>query len=321
MVSHGDSGKNLLEHNDLQQNRYRNSQSPIRPPSDEQSLSPIRAFTPALWKAGILIASGLFHLAMLAWLGGDWHGPLSLRKPGLFGVSAGLTVWSLAWLLTQLKPRRHDQLLAHGMAWALLIEVGLITCQYWRGVSSHFNRTTPLDASIETAMLVLILIVTLGIFRLTARTYQLRRTDPSMVIAIQAGMWFLSLSCILGILTTLLGGISLARGESYELWGRAGVLKFPHGVALHAIQFLPIIAWLSHRLYPAGSVRLVRAAVASQVAILAYAIRQTFQGRDRFDWDALGGIILGIAVVLGVLPAMAIIKALVHRVKRKSPIV
>ena len=49
------------------------------------------------------------------------------------------------------------------MAGGLLLEVGLITVQQWRGVRSHFNRTTTFDASIEVIMLGLILLVTAGI--------------------------------------------------------------------------------------------------------------------------------------------------------------
>lgn len=66
----------------------------------------IYSFKLSLGIAAMLIASGLFHLAKLQLDAADWSGPLSLRKPGLFGVSGGLTVWSIAWLMTQLQPAR-----------------------------------------------------------------------------------------------------------------------------------------------------------------------------------------------------------------------
>jgi hypothetical protein len=119
--------------------------------------SSILSFRFSLWLAAILIASGFMHLAILAWNGADWDGPLSLRKPALFGISGGLTVWSLAWLMTQLRPQRFDRVLVSLTSMSLFIEVGLITLQYWRGVSSHFNHATVLDASIEALMLALIL--------------------------------------------------------------------------------------------------------------------------------------------------------------------
>ena len=65
--------------------------------------------------------------------------------------------------MTKLYPHRLDRLIACAMAGGLLLEVGLITVQQWRGVRSHFNRTTTFDASIEVIMLGLILLVTAGI--------------------------------------------------------------------------------------------------------------------------------------------------------------
>ena len=67
-----------------------------------------------------LIASGLFHLALLWVTGAVWSGPLSLRKPGLFGVSAGVTAWSIAWVLTQ-GQRAHWVAMARWAASAMLI--------------------------------------------------------------------------------------------------------------------------------------------------------------------------------------------------------
>lgn len=276
---------------------------------DDNSLSneSIFAFRPVLWVSAVLIVSGAFHLAKLAFDGADWAGPLSLRKPALFGISGGLTTWSIAWLMTQLRPRWYDRALANAIAFGLLMEVALITIQYWRGVASHFNHATTIDAAIEMTMLGLILAVTFGIFYVTLRTFNLRAIEPSMAIAVRGGMGLLSLSCGLGIVTTILGELSIASGESYELWGRSGVLKFPHGVALHAIQLLPIVAWFVHILRLSYPVRLIQAILASQLIFLVYAVWQTGQGRDRFDWDAIGGLLLAISVLFGLIPALAII--------------
>ncbi len=257
----------------------------------------------------LLIASGCVHLAILAVHGTSWHGPLSLRKPALFGISGGLTLWSIAWLMTQLLPKNSDRFLLNSLSMALFIEVALITLQTWRGVSSHFNHSTNIDAAIEFTMLGLILFVTGGIFYLTWRTHWLRAIHPAMAIAIRGGMGLLALSCLLGIATTVLGEVSLSAGRSYELWGRAGVLKFPHGVALHAIQLLPILAWLARILCLDRSVRIVQSAFAAQFLFLIYAVWQTVRGRDRFDWDAVGGVMLAIVIFLSVYPVFACIKS------------
>jgi len=236
----------------------------------------------------ILIASGLYHLALLWVTDADWSGPLSLRKPGLFGVSAGLTVWSIAWVLTQFVPHRNDQRFATLMSIGLLLEVGLITLQQWRGVPSHFNRTTPLNATLESFMLGLILIVTAGIAWLCVRSRDLLPMPESRAISIHAGLCLLLVSCGLGILITIAGQINLAAGHSPETWGRAGVLKYPHGAALHAIQALPLLSYLLQRFRVPYSALLLRLAVAAQVLFLVHALWQTLIGRARFDMDLTG---------------------------------
>jgi hypothetical protein len=259
--------------------------------------------------AGVLIVSGIVHLALLGVRGEKWEGPVSLRKPGLFGISTGLTCWSLAWVGTRLYPLAGDAWMGDVIAVALLIEVGLITMQYWRGVGSHFNRSTPFDAGVETAMLVLILAAVLWIFWLCIRSIDLPPMQQAMALAIRGGLWLLFISCILGGVTTVLGHANLAAGRSPVRFGAAGVLKYPHGIVLHAIQVVPLLAWLLDRLAVAHAVWLVGAALASQVVLLIYALWQTFSGRSRFDVDRRGAAILAVAGMLGAIPVGALVLA------------
>lgn len=275
------------------------------------------SFRIAMFVSALLLASGCVHLAMFAILGTTWQGPLSLRKPALFGISGGITMWSLAWLMTQLRPKQLDRLLVNSLAIALLMEVVLITLQYWRGVPSHFNHSTNLDAAIEFSMLGLILFVTGGIFYLTVRTCWLLAIEPAMAIAIRGGMLLLALSCLLGIATSVLGEMNLTAGRSAELLGRAGVLKFPHGVALHAIQMLPFVAWLARLLNLDHSVRIVTSALVAQILFLLYALWQTGHGRDRFDFDSIGGSILAMVALLSLYPAFALALRFVRNLGRK----
>ena len=265
-------------------------------------------FQPSILIGTALIASGLFHLTLLWVTGADWSGPLSLRKPGLFGVSAGVTVWSIAWVLTQFEPRRYDQRVASFLSGGLLLEVGLITLQQWRGVPSHFNRATALDETIESVMLGLILLVTAGIAWLCWRSHRLLPMVESRVIAIRAGLWLLLVSCGLGLLVTLVGEVNLANGRVPEVWGQAGVLKYPHGAALHAIQTLPLLSILLQKCRVAHSVGLIRSAVAAQVLFLAHALWQTFHGRARTELDMTSFAALAMAGLLLLLPIVAVVR-------------
>lgn len=280
----------------------------------------LRSYRLPLLISALLLVSGCVHLAILAVQGAAWNGPLSLRKPALFGISGGLTTGSIAWLMTQLKPKKGDRFFVNTFAIALLIEVALITMQYWRGVGSHFNNSSGFDSAIEISMLLLILYATGVIVYLSYRTFRLREIDRSMAIAIQGGMWLLALSCLLGIGTSVLGHASLSAGRSYETWGKAGVLKFPHGVALHAIQMLPMVAWLAYRVAKKNSVRIVQSTLAAQISFLVYAVWQTSQGRNRFDWDTIGGVNLVLVCLFSVYPGIVLVIGCVRRLlhQRKS---
>ena len=161
-------------------------------------------------------------------------------------------------------------------------------------------------------MLCLILFATGAIFYLTWRTLWLRAIEPAMAVAIRGGMVLLALSCLLGIVTSVLGELSVSEGRSSELWGKAGVLKFPHGVALHANQMLPLLAWLARRFGMNHSILIVHSAFVAQVLFLLYAIWQTVQGRDRFDWDSIGGNILIVVALISLYPTLALTGGIVR---------
>ncbi len=185
---------------------------------------------------------------------------------------------------------------------ALLVEVALITLQYWRGVPSHFNETTRLDSWIERSMLILILMVTVWIGWLCVRVMRPMAQSPAMALAIRSGMVWLLISCVLGIGTTVLGKWNLMHGRPYAIWGQAGVLKFPHGIALHAIQFLPLCAWLLERLKMREPYRIMLGLARAQLCLVLFALWQTWQGKGRTDVDLFSGSLLVAAAVVVVWP-------------------
>ena len=197
---------------------------------------------------GLLLASGLLHVAVWMVDPSNWEGPVSWRKPILFGLSGGVTVISVGWLIGKLPRQRFDAILFSVFATAMLIEVALITLQQWRGVASHFNRATPFDAAMLSWIEALITLVTLILAILTYRSFGRLTTPLDMTLAIRSGMACLLLACLLGFVLVAYGNRQLAAGYPPEKFGPAGVMKFPHGMPLHAIQFLPMLAWLMRRI-------------------------------------------------------------------------
>ncbi len=264
-----------------------------------------------LTAAGVgLVASGLAHVAAWAALGGPWEGAVTWRKPILFGISGGLTALSLGWAWAHLPRRRGDAWLATATAAALVAEVALIDLQRWRGVASHFNRATPFDAALYDVMTWLILGVTLVIGDLTLRFFLQRpRLSADKLLAARAGLGLLFASCLLGIWTGAQGEIRRAAGLPPETLGAAGVLKFPHGAALHAVQWLPLVAWAAGwaGFSIAARTRLVAWSTAGSVLLCGYAIAQTLLGRARFDATPLTAAVLAVAVALLAVPVARIV--------------
>jgi hypothetical protein len=253
----------------------------------------------------LLVASGLAHLLVWAVLGGPWEGPITWRKPILFGISAGLTCLSAGWAWAQLPWRRGDTWLAAATAWSLLVEVALIDLQRWRGVASHFNRATWLDSALYDAMGALILFATLVIVDLTIRFLRQRTTLPAdMLLAARSGLVFLAISCLLGIWISVYGDLRAADGLPPENYGAAGVAKFPHGMAMHAIQWLPPLAWAARRagLTEPRRWRLVACSTFGTALLLAYALLQTLAGRNRFDAPPAVAAVLAIGIACLAVP-------------------
>jgi hypothetical protein len=245
---------------------------------------------------GAMFLSGFAHTFLYILWSQDWNSPVSFRKPILFGFSTGLTLWSCVYVLQCLKPKKADRLLSWLLSGSLLVEVGLITLQAWRVTPSHFNDQGFFNTFVEHVMLGLIVCATAIITWITLRSLShsafliehQTSDEQAFRLAIRAGMLFLLLSCIAGFLITLVGKQNQAQGLSPELYLGRGVLKFPHGAALHAIQALVIVVWIGNRLKSKHLWLAVFFAVVAHVLWLTYSIQQTLRGRDRWDMDIYG---------------------------------
>ncbi|MFM9058183.1 MAG: hypothetical protein ACKOSQ_03480 [Planctomycetaceae bacterium] len=275
------------------------------------------------WRAGrawplvavgiVLVTSGFVHVAVWGALGGPWEGPVTWRKPILFGISGGLTSLSLGWAFARVTSRWGDVVLAWATAVALVVEVALIDLQRWRGVASHFNRGTPLDSALYDVMGGLILVVTLVCVDLTVRLlWRAPAGRPAdMVLAARAGFVLLAVSCVLGIWASVHGDVRSQTGLAPETFGAAGVVKFPHGAVIHAVQWLPALAWAANRAGIATTRRvwLVATAALGSVFLLGYALAQTLLGRGRFDAPPALTALLAAAIACLAVPAVVVAEA------------
>jgi hypothetical protein len=249
--------------------------------------------------AGLLVLSGLFHGVVYLVDGGPWEGPVSWRKPIVFGLSFGITLATLAWLMPFLRARRIAGWIVLGIfAVASLGEVFLISLQTWRGVASHFNESTAFDGSVFSMMGLLVGFVALATIYVTVRSFFRMDAPRSLAWAIRAGLVLMLVSQSVGVQMIAEGG---------NTYGAAGALKVPHAVTLHAVQVLPALALLL--LVSVSTerrrLRIVALGAAGYAVLIGSTMVQTYDGRGPLDLSLLTS---GLALVgLGLLAAAGVI--------------
>ena len=250
--------------------------------------------TPMSWAGWALLICGLGHLPLVAFTGEDWSGPISWRKPVLFGLSTGLTLWSMGWLASRLPAGRWDRFFGWLTAGTLLVEVGLITLQKWFGRASHFNQETAWDRGVDQAMFWLICLAFSGIVYFAIRSAGRLQTTADYRLAIRGGMAFLVLSCLVGFAISIHGYRQIQLGRSPGWIGSQGVAKFPHGITIHALQLFPLYVLIARRLKIPAKRR--KSALiwlgAASLFQLFFALHQSWNGLQRLDLQTVAGTTL-----------------------------
>lgn len=185
-------------------------------------------------------------------------------------------------------------------------------------MASHFNRSTPFDSFLYDVMGVLILWVTLVAGDITIRFFrQPTGLTADMLLAARAGLMLLVISCLLGVSVSVHGDMRQAAGLEPERYGVAGVPKFPHGAVIHAIQWLPMLAWAARWVGSSERRRLwlVAAATLGTTLIGSFALVQTLCGRSRFDVTPITATVLVAGIACLVVPALVIAGTAIGLVK------
>lgn len=249
----------------------------------------------AYYCGGLLVLSGLFHVGVFVVDGGSWAGPVSWRKPIVFGLSFGLAVLTLSWIMGFLHPRMVT-------GWALLGvfcvastgEVFLISMQKWRGVASHFNEDTSFDGLVFALMGTLVTFVALAIVLVTVWSFVHMDAPASLAFAIRSGLVLMLVSQAVGVQMIAAGG---------NTFGTAGALKVPHAFTLHAVQVLPALALLLLLSESAERrrVRVLALGAAGYAVLIASTMVQTYAGRGPLDLGLVSTTLAaaGLAMLLG----------------------
>lgn len=212
----------------------------------------------------ILARVGAFHLGLaLILIGVGWAdqrtvlGENAWIKPVKFALSAAVFCLTMAWYIGRLHGSpRWKGTLSGLMGGVMTLEVILIALQAARGTTSHFNQTSLFNGMVFTLMGLLILVNTLAVIAVARRFFQAENLDSGLA-ASPGLLWGARLGLIIFLLGSVVGGVmsGLNRhsvgmvdgGPGLPLLGwntQAGDLRIAHFMGLHALQALPLAAWM-----------------------------------------------------------------------------
>jgi hypothetical protein len=259
--------------------------------------------SPPLTATGVLM-TGVFVASVTAMAldSGTILGAPTWLKPSKFAISSAIYAFTLAWIFTYLPERRR---LTARVGWisavVLVLEVGIIDIQAARGIPSHFNAATALDAALFGTMGVAILVLWGAAIALTVALFRARFADSAFGWALRLGMLLTVMGQATGGLMTAptraqleaarstglkvsgahtVGGPDGGPGLPITGWSRDhGDLRVAHFVGMHAVQILPAIAWLLMPLVSTDTRRrIVIAAAVAYAALFAVLLGQAMNG-------------------------------------------
>ena len=191
-------------------------------------------------------------------------------KPLKFHVSIAVLLGSIAWVLPRVQVSGRARRAAAATLIAMMaIEILVIDVQAWRGLPSHFNEAGALNQTLWLAMIGAITVTSALFVWLALRATRapliadrrpLAAADAS---AWRFGLWLLALSALSGFAMGGLGRHTVGAADGGPgVWllnwsVQHGDLRAAHFFALHALQALPLAAWLMKRCGTGEDTRLV----------------------------------------------------------------
>ena len=251
-------------------------------------------------------------------------------KPFKFGVSFVIYGATIAWIISRLPDRRRwAWILGTIIAIASVIEMVIIVGQAARGTHSHFNVTSALNAALWSTMGFTIVVLWLATLVIAAFAARRQFGDRPFTLAIRFGLLVALIGMALGFLMTMptadqvqaieSGATSLAGAHSVGVadggpglpvtaWSTTGGdLRVPHFAGIHALQALPLLAWLLAlprlRLDERSRSRLVTTGAAGYLGLVGLLLWQALRGQPLIAPD---GWTLGATTALFVAVAAAV---------------
>lgn len=215
----------------------------------------------------------------------------SMYKPIKFALSIWIYAWTMAFLFFYVK----DQAKVRTYSWVAIVVMGFeqfaVTSQAFRGEQSHFNMANVYGIILYALMGIFILTLTLhtlylAIVFIRQKKYTL---PPNLVLSIKIALiYFVIFSLFGGYISSLTGHTVGANdggtGLPFLNWSTAfGDLRVAHFVGIHALQIIPVFAWITHRITSESkSSQAIWAFSICYFAYVCFVMIQAFMGQPFF---------------------------------------
>lgn len=213
--------------------------------SELRRRSPVLAGTAAFHAA-------LFLIALVLWMSDarEVMGINTWIKPAKFMASISIYLATIAWLIDYIeRPRWAVRVIAWGIATCMVVESTLIFLQAGRGVRSHFNDASPLDATIFGIMGLGVILDTLLMTLMLALFFRRKELPAPYLWGIRLGIILFLIGGFVGGLMSshgghTVGGTDGGPGIPFLNWSvTAGDLRITHALGLHGLQVMPLLGY------------------------------------------------------------------------------
>lgn len=208
-------------------------------------------------------------------------------KPMKFFMSVGVYLWTIAVYLYFVPGReRAKKVIAWGVSLLMLTENALVVMQALRRTTSHFNHATSFDDAVFSVMGLLIVVNTGLVVYLLVIYF---KTDIQLPRSI---LWGMRLGMTLFLFAAFEGGyMSIGTGHSVGVadggpglpfvnWSTTGGdLRAAHFIGMHALQAVPVFAWVMQRIAASKALALTLAFVAVYLLVFVLLFIQALAGR------------------------------------------
>src|SRR6267142_3271396 len=245
----------------------------------------LRGYDPLLYHLGWMQQALIPVFGVMALLSAG-QGVSPWIKPMKFATSFSTFLWTFAPMLQALRvPEWQKTAARRATAFGVVFEMLFLSAQAWRS-SFATGPATITDTIILQGTSVMISVITTVMLWLTVLYFTRRATadidNRSMLVAIRFGL-------VIFMLGNAIGGYMLARGSHtvgaadggpglpFTNWSTiAGDLRIAHFIAIHAIQILPMLAWLLSALKPMFRLNRQRVLVCAASCLLFLSVMGTF---------------------------------------------